>query len=82
MVFDIPLIEVQSSVILAVGYEQISETLRVIFNSGSEYRYTGVPIQVYQNLCNAKSIGQEFNRTIRNRYDSTVVQVLKVTRKA
>ena len=32
MVFDIPLIEVQSSVILAVGYEQISETLRVIFN--------------------------------------------------
>ena len=82
MVFDIPLIEVQSSVILAVGYEQISETLRVIFNSGSEYRYTGVPIQVYQNLCNAESIGREFNRTIRNRYDSTVVQVLKVTRKA
>ena len=82
MVFDIPLIEVQSSVILAVGYEQISQTLRVIFNSGSEYRYTGVPIQVYRNLCNAESIGREFNRTIRNRYDSTVVQVLKVTRKA
>ena len=82
MVFDIPLIEVQSSVILAVGYEQVSETLRVIFNSGSEYRYTGVPIQVYQNLCNAKSIGQEFNRTIRNKYDCTTVQVLKVTRKA
>ena len=81
MVFDIPLIEVQSSVILAVGYEQVSETLRVIFNSGSEYRYTGVPIQVYQNLCNAESIGREFNRTIRNRYDCTVVQVLKVTRK-
>ena len=82
MIYDIPLIEVESSVIMAVGYEQISETLRVIFNSGSEYRYTGVPIQVYQNLCNAKSMGQEFNRTIRNRYDCTVVQVLKVTRKA
>ena len=82
MVFDIPLIEVKSSVLLAIGYEQISETLRVIFNSGTEYRYTGVPIQVYRNLCNAESIGQEFNRTIRNRYDSTVVQVLKVTRKA
>ena len=82
MVFDIPLIEVKSSVLLAIGYEQVSETLRVIFTSGSEYRYTGVPIQVYQNLCNAESIGREFNRTIRNRYDSTVVQVLKVTRKA
>ena len=82
MIYDIPLIEVQSSVILAVGYEQISETLRIIFTSGSEYRYTGVPIQVYRNLCNAESIGQEFNRTIRNKYDCTVVQVLKVARKA
>ena len=81
MIYDIPLIEVQSSVILAVGYEQISETLRIIFTSGSEYRYTGVPIQVYRNLCNAESIGQEFNRTIRNKYDCTVVQVLKVSRK-
>ena len=82
MIYDIPLMEVKSSVLLAVGYEQISETLRVVFNSGSEYRYTGVPIQVYRNLCNAESIGQEFNRTIRNRYDCTVVQVLKVKRKA
>jgi len=40
MIYDIPLIEVKSSVLLAVGYEQ------------------------------------------RNRYDCTVVQVLKVTRKA
>jgi len=39
MIYDIPLIEVKSSVLLAVGYEQISETLRVVFNSGSEYRY-------------------------------------------
>jgi len=38
MIYDIPLIEVKSSVLLAVGYEQISETLRVVFNSGSEYR--------------------------------------------
>jgi hypothetical protein len=82
MIYDIPLIEVKSSVLLAVGYEQISETLRVVFISGSEYRYTGVPIQVYQNLCNAESMGREFNRTIRDRYDCTVVQVLKVTRKA
>ena len=82
MIYDIPLIEVKSSVFMAVGYEQISETLRVVFISGSEYRYTGVPIQVYRNLCNAESMGKEFNRTIRNKYDSTVVQVLNVARKA
>ena len=82
MIYDIPLIEVESSVLMAVGYEHISETLRVVFISGSEYRYTGVPIQVYRNLCNAESIGREFNRTIRNRHDCTVVQELKVTRKA
>jgi hypothetical protein len=82
MIYDIPLIEVKSSVLLAVGYEQISETLRVVFLSGSEYRYTKVPIQVYQNLCNAESMVREFNSTIRNQYDCTVVQELKVTRKA
>ena len=81
MIYDIPLIEVESSALLAIGYEQISETLRVVFKSGSEYRYTGVPIQVYRNLCNAESIGREFNRTIRKQYDCTVVQELKVTRK-
>ena len=80
MIYDIPLIEVASSVLLAVGYEEISETLRVVFISGSEYRYTGVPVQVYRNLCNAESIGREFNRTIRNQYDCTVVQSQKVTR--
>ena len=36
MIYDIPLIEVKSSVLLAIGYEQVSETLRVIFNSGNE----------------------------------------------
>ena len=82
MIFDIPLVEVQSTVFLAIGYEQISETLRVVFNSGAEYRYTGIPIQVYQNLCNAESMGAEFNRNIKNRYDSSVVQVLRVARRA
>ena len=82
MIYDIPLIEVESSVLMFVGYEPISETLRIVFKSGSEYKYTGVPIQVYQNLCNAESIGREFNRTIRNKYDCTLVQEFKVARKA
>jgi hypothetical protein len=82
MIYDIPLFEVESSVLMFVGYEPISETLRIVFKSGSEYKYTGVPIQVYQNLCNAESIGREFNRTIRNKYDCTLVQELKVARKA
>ena len=82
MIYDIELIEVESSVLKFVGYEPISQILRVVFTSGSEYKYTRVPIQVYKNLCNAESIGREFNRTIRNQYDCTVVQELKVARKA
>jgi len=82
MIYDIPVFEVESSVLMFVGYEPISETLRIIFKSGSEYKYTGVPYQVYLNLCNAESIGREFNRTIRNKYDCTLVQELKVARKA
>jgi len=54
MIYDIPLIEVKSSVLLAVGYEQISETLRVVFNSGSEYR-------VYK-LAHLPQKGQNVNR--------------------
>ena len=81
MIYDIPLVEVESSVFVAIGYEQISQTLRVVFNSGAEYRYMGVPIQVYQNLCNAESMGREFNSSIRNRYECTVVQVLTVARR-
>ena len=82
MIYDIPLVEVQSSVFLAIGYEPISQTLRVVFNSGTEYRYTGVPIQVYQDFSNAESMGREFNRSIRNRYECMVIQVFTVARRA
>ncbi len=51
------LIQVESSMIDAVGYDPEGRELLVIFNSGKSYRYTGVPKKVYEELLAAESKG-------------------------
>lgn len=63
------MIEVESSNIAAVGYEDDTSTLVVRFNSGSEYRYYGVAKEVFDELLNAPSKGRYFNQNIRGIYD-------------
>jgi hypothetical protein len=48
---------VESSMIYAVGYDEESRTLEVVFNSGGVYRYLGVPKNVYEGLLAADSKG-------------------------
>lgn len=57
-----------SSNISSVGYDENSRTLKVEFNRGSVYKYTGVPSVEYENLLNAPSKGRYFNQQIKNRY--------------
>ena len=52
------LIEVESIMIDAVGYDPESLQMLVIFNSGKSYRYKGVPKKVYEELLAAESKGQ------------------------
>ena len=49
------LIEVESSMIYAVGHEEKTQTLERVFNSGRIYRYSGVPQSVYDGLLAAES---------------------------
>ena len=57
-----------SSVIAGVEYDPRSRTLEVEFRTGRVYHYFGVAKAEYQALLDAPSLGNYFNREIRNRY--------------
>ena len=48
---------VESSMIEAVGYDETTSNLEVIFNSGKTYRYFEVPKTVYLELMESDSKG-------------------------
>lgn len=64
---------VSSSSISAIGYDPATETLAVEFTSGSTYLYSGVPVDVFQALRDADSVGKYFYARIRNQYPATPV---------
>jgi hypothetical protein len=51
------LVPVESSMILAVGYDAPARELEVVFSSGAVWRYQGVPRRVYRELLAANSKG-------------------------
>ena len=59
---------VSSSTLRSVGYSPRSATLEVEFTSGDVYRYFDVPIEVFDSLMSAGSLGRYFNARIRDRY--------------
>ena len=66
---------VSSSVISQIGYDRVSSTLLVEFRTGRVYEYSGVPLDVFDELKNARSVGEQFNREIRDRYQSQEIHV-------
>ena len=48
---------VESSMIKAVGYDETTSTLEVVFNSGKTYLYSEVPNNVYLELMESDSKG-------------------------
>src|SRR5437763_8125503 len=48
---------VDSSMLLAVGYDEEERELRVIFKTGDTYRYLNVPQEVYREWLEAESKG-------------------------
>jgi hypothetical protein len=49
---------VESSMVHAVGYDDATQELEVVFTSGTVFRYTEVPRNVYDDLLAADSKGQ------------------------
>jgi hypothetical protein len=59
---------VQSSVLKAVGYDEDKAQLKIEFKeSGEAYLYSLVPRQVYEELMEAESKGQFFEKWVRSK---------------
>ena len=65
-----PLVQVDSSCVAAVGYDEEVFRLYVTFKtSGLTYVYQDVPFEEYEALVTAASVGTRFNRAIKDVYD-------------
>ena len=59
---------VDSSLLEAAIYHELSAQLELAFHNGSVYCYSAVPAQTYHELLQAESKGKYFNSHIRNHF--------------
>ena len=64
----INMIQVSSSNIAAVGYDEASQTLYGQFRHGGTYAYSSVPNSVYIGLMSANSKGEYHRANIKNSF--------------
>lgn len=67
-------IDVVSSNLKAVGYDEGSETLEIEFRDGRVYHYFGVPPEEHRALMEAGSHGKYLAAEIKDRYRYEKVQ--------
>ena len=60
-----------SSDIASIGYE--NEIMHIRFHSGGLYKYSNVPVSLYNALMSAESHGKYFHAHIRGRYGDTKI---------
>lgn len=68
---DINMYKVYSSNILAIGYSEKYNVLRVIFKNNTSYIYFNVEPEVYENIKNSQSKGKTLNESVvrqKNKY--------------
>lgn len=65
---EITMIDVSSSNIESIGYDEESMILRIKFLNSSIYDYKNVPKIEYDALLNASSVGSYLNRNIKGVY--------------
>lgn len=56
------------------AYSTDSKTLTVEFNNGSIYNYTNVPIDIFNQMKEAKSVGSVFAKEIKGKYYHTQIK--------
>lgn len=59
-------VDLESSNLSAARLE--GNTLYVRFKNGAVYSYSGVPKEVFKELCNTDSVGKYFSLHIKNNY--------------
>lgn len=63
------MIDVSSSNIQQIGYDEDTQTLAVVFVNGARYHYSSVPENIFEELKSAGSVGSYFHSAIRDSYD-------------
>ena len=59
------LVPVESSNILAIGYNPTTLELQVKFKAGTTYSYANVEPAVHEQIMNAESVGSAFSKLIK-----------------
>jgi hypothetical protein len=62
------MIEVKSSLITAIGYNEDQKELTVEFKKGGTYTYKSVPYAIYTAMQEAVSVGSFFLRNVKGQY--------------
>jgi hypothetical protein len=62
------MIQVSSSNIESIGYDEQNEQVYVRFLNGTLYVYKGVPLHEFENLRDAPSLGSYLHRNYKNVY--------------
>jgi len=70
-------VNVQSSAIRAVEYDEQTKDLFVDFTKGTKYRYSEVKAEDFYNLVSSESVGKEFVASIRNSYEFEKIEEKK-----
>ncbi len=60
---------VDSSNVRAIGYDPVTQTLRVEFHNGGVYDYSGVPPYKHQELMAAGSKGSHLHNNIKGQHE-------------
>jgi hypothetical protein len=61
-------VNVESSSLKEVGYDEKTETLEICFGRGAVYRYHKVPSDVHEGLMSSDSIGGYFHRHVKTKF--------------
>ena len=64
---------VKSVILNSVGYDESTKTLEIEFQTGLVYRYSGVPLKVYDDLMHSNEMGKYFSEKIRPRFHTKQV---------
>lgn len=59
------MVEVKSSNLSKVGYDELTKTLKVVFKDGQEYEYSEVPSELHADLMKAESVGKFFVKFVK-----------------
>lgn len=64
----VDLTAVDSSVIAAVGYDEKTKVLYILYNNGKTYEYYDVPLEISTGLMAAESKGKYLNEKVLDIY--------------